>query len=65
MIPLPEGNRVVARSIEIDAPAARIWPLLRGIDDVQPGEGRWNLSQNVIGVPRPLGGARTRRAFGG
>lgn len=55
MVPLPENEAVVTRSVVIDAPAERIWPLLRGIPDVKPGEGRWNLSQDLIGVPRPLG----------
>ena len=29
--------------------------MLRGIPDVRAGEGRWNISQDVIGVPRPRG----------
>ena len=45
----------VSRSAVIAAPATRIWPLLRGIPDVRPGEGRWNLTQDLFGVPRPLG----------
>jgi len=54
-IPLPTSVVTVSRAIEVDAAPAAIWPLLRGIPDVQPGEGRWNLTQDVIGVPRPLG----------
>jgi hypothetical protein len=53
--PPPAVQAVVTRTIVVEAPAERIWPLLRGIPDVHPGEGRWNLSQDVIGVPRPLG----------
>jgi len=55
MIPPPEGSYSVARSIVIEAEPARIWPLLRGVPDVQAGEGRWNFSQDLVGVPRPLG----------
>jgi hypothetical protein len=55
VIPLPQEMRVVTRSIDIDAPPERIWPLALGVPDVQPGEGRWNLAQDLIGVPRPLG----------
>ncbi len=55
MMPLPTANPVVTRSIVINASPARIWPLLKGIPDVRPGEGRWNLSQDVIGIPRPIG----------
>jgi hypothetical protein len=54
-LPTPAAEATVSRSIVIAAPPERIWPLLRGIPDVRPGEGRWNLSQDVIGVPRPLG----------
>jgi hypothetical protein len=55
MIPLPRETKAVTRSIVVDASPARIWPLLRGIPDVHPDEGAWNLSQDVIGIPRPIG----------
>jgi hypothetical protein len=54
-VPLPQAQVEVTRTILVNASPARIWPLLRGIPDVHPGEGRWNLTQDVIGVPRPLG----------
>ncbi len=54
-VPLPAAEATVSRTIVVEAPPERIWPLLRGIPDVHPGEGRWNLSQDVIGVPRPRG----------
>jgi len=53
--PLPMAEVAVSRSAVVAAPVERIWPLLRGIPDVRPGEGRWNLSQDVIGIPRPRG----------
>jgi len=55
LFPLPQATATVTRSVVIAASPATIWPLLRGIPDVQPGEGAWNLSQDVIGIPRPLG----------
>lgn len=55
LIPVPETVAAVSRSIVVDAPPQVVWPLLRGVPDVQPGEGRWNLSQDVFGVPRPTG----------
>ena len=61
-VPLPIATATVTRSILVHADPAAIWPLLRGIPDVRPGEGRWNLTQDVIGVPRPLG---ARLAGGG
>jgi hypothetical protein len=54
-MPLPLGEVTVTRTAVIEAAPERIWPLLRGIPDVRPGEGRWNLSQDVIGIPRPRG----------
>jgi hypothetical protein len=64
MMPLPERSATVTRQVEIAAPPSRIWPLLRGIPDVRPGEGRWNVSQDVIGVPRPLGARLTGEGVG-
>ncbi|MBT2187001.1 SRPBCC family protein [Sphingobium nicotianae] len=55
MIPVPQTYATVTRTIVVAAPPERIWPLLRGIPDVRPGEGRWNISQDLIGIPRPLG----------
>ncbi|MCH4892675.1 SRPBCC family protein [Sphingomonas sp. SFZ2018-12] len=54
-IPLPQTERAVTRSIVVSATPAQIWPLLEGIPDVRPDEGGWNLSQDVIGIPRPVG----------
>ncbi len=55
MITPPARDYTVTRTILIDAPAETIWPLMQGIPDVARGEGRWNLSQDVIGIPRPTG----------
>lgn len=57
-------QRTVTRSVVIDAPPAGIWPLLTGIGDVKPGEGRWNFAQDVIGIPRPLGAKLDREGVG-
>ena len=55
MIVLPQSEVAVTRSIIINAAPSRIWPLLRGIPDVRRDEGQWNISQDVVGIPRPLG----------
>ncbi len=55
MIPLPDATATVSRSIIVEASPDRIWPLLRGIPDVRPGDGTWTFTQDVLGVPRPLG----------
>jgi hypothetical protein len=64
MIPLPLTTTAVTRAVVIDAPADKIWPLLRGVPDVRPGEGRWNVSQDLIGLPRPVGAKLARDGLG-
>ena len=54
-VPLPFATAQVTRSVVVHATPAQLWPLMRGIPDVQPDEGAWNVTQDVIGVPRPLG----------
>lgn len=49
---VPKEFRVV-RVIEIDATPDEIWPHLISMDNISRNEGRWNLTQNVLGVPRP------------
>ncbi len=55
LLPVPHDDYVVTRSIVVAAPPERLWPLLRGIPDVRADEGRWNVSQDIVGIPRPLG----------
>ncbi|HCB77047.1 MAG TPA: hypothetical protein DEP91_12900 [Sphingomonas bacterium] len=55
LVTWPTDSAVVTRSVVVAASPDRLWPLLRGIPDVRPGEGRWNLSQDVLGIPRPVG----------
>ena len=51
--PQPTQHYVVSRSVTIEAEAKDIWPLLVTLDDIQPDEGRWNITQNLLGVPKP------------
>ncbi len=44
----------VERAIIIDASADEIWPHLESIPAIRPGEGRWNITQGLLGVPRPV-----------
>ncbi len=53
-VPMPRQDYAVTRSIVVFASPERIWPFLRGIADVRAGEGRWNVSQDIVGIPRPL-----------
>lgn len=61
--PAPQ-TYTVTRDIVVEAPPEAIWPLLRGIPDVKPGEGRWNVSQDLLRIPRPLGASLSRDGVG-
>jgi hypothetical protein len=52
-VPIPTASYAVQRTIVIDAPPARVWPLLLSMTDIRSDEGRWNITQNLLGVPRP------------
>lgn len=54
-VALPAAEATVTRTIIVRATPQTIWPLLKGIPDVRPDEGQWNISEDVIGIPRPLG----------
>ncbi|RKQ69344.1 hypothetical protein DES40_2144 [Litorimonas taeanensis] len=51
--PLSTDYRQVKRAIIIDAPTEAVWSYIHHIDNITAEEGRWNLSQDVIGLPRP------------
>lgn len=64
LVPLQARDFVVRREIVVAASQAEIWPLLEGVSDVRPDEGRWNVTQDVFGVPRPLGATLVGRGVG-
>lgn len=51
----------VRREILIDAPPERVWPLLVAIPAIRSDEGRWNATQDLLGVPRPSEAALVRQ----
>ncbi len=51
--PPPIADYVVTRSIEIDAPPSAIWEHLLRMDNITAAEGNWNITQDLLGVPRP------------
>jgi hypothetical protein len=59
-VAMPQQDYAVTRSIVVLASPEKIWPLLRGIPDVDASEGCWNISQDIVGIPRPL----SARLFG-
>lgn len=60
-LPVPEARYDVRREAVIAAPPERVWPLLASIPAVAPGEGRWNIAQDLLAVPRPTGARLVRR----
>lgn len=42
------------RAVIIAASPEEIWPLLESIPDIGKGEGNWNITQNLLAVPRPV-----------
>lgn len=53
VVPVPLEHRTVTRDIVIEAPAEAIWPMMEGMGTVSPEAGQWNVTQSVIGIPRP------------
>lgn len=51
----------VSRAVVIDAPPERVWPLLASIPSIDPAEGRWNVAQDILGIPRPTEARMTKR----
>ena len=50
----PREIRTVVREIIVDAPRSAVWPRLLAIPTITPIEGSWNLSQDVLRLPRPV-----------
>lgn len=53
--------REVTRSVVIEAPAERVWPLLVRIPAIGVGEGRRSFTHDLIGIPRPASAQLVRR----
>lgn len=53
-IPQVATGYVVQREIIIDAAPEAVWPHLLRMDEIRANEGRWNVTQNLFAVPRPV-----------
>jgi hypothetical protein len=51
----------VTRQVVIDAPSERVWPLLASIPSIDRSEGRWNVAQDILAIPRPTEARMTKR----
>jgi hypothetical protein len=52
-IPRPHEAIVVSRSLAVNATPGEIWPFAVSNRQIGPGEGRWTLTHDIIGQPRP------------
>lgn len=52
-IPLPHETVSVSRTVVIEASAHQIWPHAVSSRDISDDEGRWTVTHNLIGMPRP------------
>jgi hypothetical protein len=54
-IPFPHEQVELSRSVVVYATPEEIWPYAVASHAIAPTEGRWNITQNLIGIPRPRG----------
>lgn len=52
-INFPHDRVTISRSIEVAATPSQIWRYAVANPTIGENEGRWTLSQNLIGIPRP------------
>ena len=50
----PRDTYVVTRDVIVNASAAQSWQALLAIPAIAPDEGRWNVSQSLLRLPRPV-----------
>jgi hypothetical protein len=54
-IPTPHDQVLLTRTILVHATPAEIWPYAVANLSIGPREGRWTITHNIIGLPRPRG----------
>ena len=54
-IPAPHDRVLLTRSIEVRATPTEIWPYVVANRAIGPHEGRWTITHDIIGLPRPTG----------
>lgn len=52
-IPVPHDHVLLTRSILVHASPSEIWPYAVANRAISPREGRWTITHNIIGLPRP------------
>jgi hypothetical protein len=54
-LPFPDDHVLLTRSILVHASPSEIWPYTVANRSIGAREGRWTISHNLIGLPRPRG----------
>jgi hypothetical protein len=52
-VPVPHEQVFLTRSIVVNASPAEIWPYAVSNRSISPQEGRWTITHDLIGLPRP------------
>jgi hypothetical protein len=52
-LPIPHDHVTLTREAVIHATPEEIWPYAVSNAHIKEGEGRWNFTQNILGMPRP------------
>ncbi|BDI59666.1 SRPBCC family protein [Qipengyuania nanhaisediminis] len=63
-IPNPVDSYEVSRSVEIAADRQSVWALMQSVPALESQEGRWNVTQDLVGVPRPVAATLSGRGVG-
>ena len=52
-IPSQTNVFTVERTITINSSVDEVWEEITRLENIKPAEGRWNVTQNLLGIPRP------------
>ncbi|MDR3507579.1 MAG: SRPBCC family protein [Caulobacteraceae bacterium] len=52
-VPIPHEQVLLTRSVMVRASPQEIWPYAVSNPSISPREGRWTITHNIIGLPRP------------
>ncbi|MEP6342392.1 MAG: hypothetical protein ABJ275_03680 [Maricaulaceae bacterium] len=53
-VAMPIEGRTITREVVVNAPIDVVWNHLHDIDNIEADDGRWNITQDVLGMPRPV-----------
>lgn len=63
-VPAPHDQVLLTRSIVVHATPTEIWPYTVANRTIGPSEGRWTITHNIIGLPRPTATTIDRAGVG-